>query len=46
MFGSAVGSSRASQLEDALTPGADPALVTRLAAELRAAIPPPAEPKP
>jgi HPt (histidine-containing phosphotransfer) domain-containing protein len=46
MFGSAAGSTYASQLEDALTTGADPALVTRLAADLRAAIPPPVEPRP
>ncbi len=46
MFGSAAGSAYASQLEDVLTPGADPALVTRLAADLRAAIPPAVEPKP
>jgi hypothetical protein len=46
MFGSAAGSAYASQLEDVLTPGADPALVTRLAADLRAAIPPPVDPKP
>jgi HPt (histidine-containing phosphotransfer) domain-containing protein len=40
MFGSAAGSSCASQLEEVLAPGADAALVLRLAADLRAAIPP------